>query len=57
MTKKKNNPYTTTNLKNAKQQHKMHPECSITQWFQTDLEESVGVTTQTKLVWLTGLRT
>ena len=30
---------------------------SITQRLRTDLERSVGVTTATKLVWLTGLRT
>ena len=29
---------------------------SITQRLRTDLERSVGVTTATQLVWLTGLR-
>ena len=29
---------------------------SITQWLQTDLGRSVGVTTATQAVWLTGLR-
>ena len=35
----------------------MPPKSSITQLLRTDLGQSVGVTTATKLVWLTGLQT
>ena len=50
-------PYTNRNVKRAKWQHKPTPQkSSIKQRLRTDLGRSVGVTTATKLVWLTGLR-
>ena len=50
-------PYTNGNVKRAKWQHKQrHKKSSIKQWLRTDLGRSVGVTTATQLVWLTGLR-
>ena len=50
-------PYTNRNVKRAKWQHKTTPQkSSIKQQLRTDLGRSVGVTTATQLVWLTGLR-
>ena len=50
-------PYTNRNVKRAKWQHKQrHKKSSIKQRLRTDLGRSVGVTTATQLVWLTGLR-
>ena len=50
-------PYTNRNVKGTKWQHKQrHKKSSIKQQLRTDLKRSVGVTTATQLVWLTGLR-
>ena len=49
-------PYTSRNVERAKWQHKLRHKSSITQRLRTDLGRSVGVTTATQLVWLTGLR-
>ena len=49
--------YTNRNVKRAKWQHKQrNKKRSITQRLRTDFGRSVGVTTATQLVWLTGLR-
>ena len=49
MTKK---PYTPEKSKKQLDYTKTPPKTSITQWLQTDLGRSVGVTTATQLVWL-----
>ena len=50
-------PYTSRNVKRGKvTAHTMPQICSITQRLRADLGRSVGVTTATQLVWLTGLR-
>ena len=48
-------PYTSRNVKRARLQHNAK-KSSITQRLRTGLGRSVGVTTATQLLWLTGLR-
>ena len=49
-------PYTSRNVKRAEWQHRQHREKVRFKRLRTDLGRSVGVTTATQLVWLTGLR-
>ena len=49
-------PYTNRNVKRGKVTTQTTPQKRIKQRLRTDLGRSVGVTTATKLVWLTGLR-
>ena len=50
-------PYTNRNVKRGKVTTQTTPQkSSIKQRLRTDLGRSVGVTTATQLVWLTGLR-
>ena len=51
-------PYTNRNVKKGKvtTQQSTQQKSSIKQRLRTDLGRSVGVTTATQLVWLTGLR-
>ena len=49
-------PYTNRNVKRAVTTQTTPQKSSITQRLRTDLGRSVGVTTATQLVWLTGLR-
>ena len=50
-------PYANWNIKKSKvTTQKTPPKCSITQQLRTDLELPVWVSTATKLLWLTSLR-